>query len=73
MKKRKKVLKKLHPKEKLFVVNNFKYDGSKFLLSIGPDVYQHAQDKLGYDLTKPKILESFLRKCFRAYFGYRKP
>jgi hypothetical protein len=69
----KKTLKKNYPQDKLFTVHNFKYDPSKVLLSIGPDVYQHAYDKLGYDLNKPKQLESFLRKCFRAYFGYKTP
>jgi hypothetical protein len=53
---------------KLFTINNFKYEQGKYLLDIGADVYQTAQELLGYDLTKPKKLESFLRKCFRAYY-----
>jgi len=55
----------------MFVVNNFKYNSNQMLLSIGPDVWQFAKDELGYDLTKPKKLESFLRKCFRAYYDSR--
>ena len=54
-------------KDKLFTVNNFKY-GPGFLIKIGPDIYAFAKDKLKYDLNKPKQLESFLRKCFRAYW-----
>jgi hypothetical protein len=55
--------------DKLFTVNNFKYDKSKFILSIGPDVFEFARKKLGYNLSKPKKLESFLRKCFRSYWA----
>jgi hypothetical protein len=61
--------KKTHWSDKLFTINNFKYDDGKFILSIGPDVYSFAKNTLDYDLTKPKQLESFLRKCFRAYWA----
>lgn len=73
MSKKLKVLKKEYPMEKLFTVNNFKYKEGTFLLNIGPDVYRYAHAQLGYDLNKPKKLESFLRKCFRSYFGFKKP
>lgn len=53
---------------KLFTVNNFEYDKSKFILSIGPDVYLFAKEICKYNLNQPKKLESFLRKCFRAYW-----
>jgi len=57
--------------DKLFTVNNFKYV-SGFLMTVGPDVYSFAKDELGYDLNKPKQLESFLRKCFRCYWEKKK-
>ena len=72
MKKNNKFKKKWHG-DKMFVVNNFKYDAGKFLLEIGPDVFEFAREKLKYDLNKPKKLESFLRKCFRAYWATKNP
>ncbi len=68
---KKQKFKKVFYKDKLFTVNNFKYDSSKFLLQVGPDVFDFASQKLKYDLTKPKQLESFLRKCFRSYWGLK--
>ena len=59
-----------HYQDKLFTINNFKY-APGFLMKVGPDVYNFAKDELGYDLNKPKQLESFLRKCFRAYWEER--
>jgi hypothetical protein len=56
--------------EKLFTVNNFKYSPG-FLMRVVPDVHSFAKDELGYDLNKPKQLESFLRKCFRCYWEDR--
>lgn len=67
---KKPIFKKLYS-DKLFSVSNFKYDGSKFLLHVGDDVIVHAKDSLGLDLHKPKQLESYLRKSFRALFGYK--
>jgi hypothetical protein len=70
-KNKKPVFKKQWPDEKLFTVNNFPYNNTKFLLQVGSDVIRHAQDNLGLNLTKPKQLESYLRKSFRALFGYK--
>jgi len=61
--------KKLNHKSKLFTVNNFTYGQNKFLVEVGFDVREFAREELGYDLSKPKKLESFLRKCFRSYWS----
>ena len=53
---------------KLFSVNEFPYGQNKFLVEIGVDVRKFAKEELGYNLSNPKTLESFLRKCFRSYW-----
>lgn len=68
---RKPIFKKMYPDEKLFTVNDFPYNNTKFLLEIGSDVQMCVKENLGLDVTKPKQLESYLRKSFRALFGYK--
>ena len=69
MRKTKPKFKKQCPQDKLFVINNFKYDNSKMLITVSSEVWQFANEQLGYNITKPKQMESFLRKCFRAYWA----
>ena len=46
---------------------------SVFTLRVSPDVVGILYNKLGYDANNEKQFESYLRKSFRKFFGFRKP
>ena len=65
---------KKQSQSKLFTIEDFYKDDdgrSQFILSLGPDVYNHALEVYGYNLDKPKQLESYLRKSFRSLHNYK--
>ena len=68
-KKKKVSFKKVDVKEKLFSVNNFKYDDGKMLISTSTEVWTFAKFNFDLDITKPKDMESFLRKSYRALWA----